>query len=130
MMVAKLGRDWKWVNNVQFQILNKLNKAEDKEQYHHEISNRFTALKHLDTKVDINTAWETIKNIKTSTKRSIVYYKLKKHSFTKGCLKLLDHREQAKLQGLQNPSEIVVNGDNMNTIRHEASTHFRNKMRE
>jgi hypothetical protein len=29
---------------------------------------------------------------------------------------------------LQDPSEI--NGDNLNNVRHEASTHFRNKRRE
>jgi hypothetical protein len=32
------------------------------------------------------------------------------------------------LQWLQDPSEI--NGDNLNTVRHEASRHFRNKKRE
>jgi prefoldin subunit 5 len=32
------------------------------------------------------------------------------------------------LQWLQDPSEI--NGDNINNVRHEASRHFRNKMRE
>jgi hypothetical protein len=80
--------------------------------------NRFTALKNLDTKVDINITWETIKReYETSTKGSIGYYKLKKHSLTKGCLQLLDQREQAKLQDLQNPSEISVNGDNMNKMK-------------
>jgi hypothetical protein len=43
-------------------------------------------------------------------------------------LKLLDQRKQAKLQWLQDPSEI--NGDNLNNIRREASRHFRNKKRE
>jgi hypothetical protein len=41
---------------------------------------------------------------------------------------LLDQRKQAKLQWLQDPSEI--NGDNPNNIRREASRHFRNKKRE
>jgi hypothetical protein len=36
--------------------------------------------------------------------------------------------EQAKLQWLQDPSEI--NGDNLNNVRHEASRYFRNKKRE
>jgi hypothetical protein len=40
--------------------LQKLNEAEDKEQYHVEISNRFAALESLDTVVDGNKAWETI----------------------------------------------------------------------
>jgi hypothetical protein len=43
-------------------------------------------------------------------------------------IKLLHQREQAKLQWLQDPSEI--NGDSLNNVRHEASRHFRNKKRE
>jgi hypothetical protein len=40
-------------------------KAECKEIYHVEVSNTFAALEDLDTEVDINTAWETIReNIK------------------------------------------------------------------
>jgi hypothetical protein len=55
---------------------------------------------------------------------------LKKHKpwFDKGCSKLLDQRKEAKLQLLQDPSEI--NGDNLNNVRHGASRHFRNKKRE
>jgi hypothetical protein len=57
---------------------------------------------------------------------------LKKHKpcFDERCPKLLvlDQRKQAKLQWLQDPSEI--NGDNMNSVRCEASRHFRNKNRE
>jgi hypothetical protein len=55
---------------------------------------------------------------------------LRKHKpwFDKGCSKLLDQRKQAKLQWLQDPNEI--NGDNPNNVRHEASRHFRNRMRE
>jgi GH43 family beta-xylosidase len=41
--------------------LRKINKVEGKEQQHVEISNRFTALENLDTEVDINRAWETIR---------------------------------------------------------------------
>jgi hypothetical protein len=37
------------------------NEVEGKEQYHVEISNRFVALENSDTEVDINRAWETIK---------------------------------------------------------------------
>jgi hypothetical protein len=37
-------------------------------------------------------------------------------------------RKQAKLQWLQDPSEI--NEDNLNNVRHEASRYFRNKKRE
>jgi hypothetical protein len=44
------------------------------------------------------------------------------------CSKLLDYRKQAKLQWLQDPSEI--NGHNMNNVRREASRYFRSKRRE
>jgi hypothetical protein len=36
--------------------------------------------------------------------------------------------KQAKLQWLQDPSEI--NGDNLNNVRREASRYFRNKKRK
>jgi hypothetical protein len=42
--------------------------------------------------------------------------------------KLIDRKKQAKLQWLQNPSQ--VNGDNMDNIRREASRTFRTKKRE
>jgi hypothetical protein len=55
---------------------------------------------------------------------------LKKHKpwFDEGCSKVLYQRKQAKLQWLQDPSEI--NGDNLNNIRLEASRYFRNNKRE
>jgi hypothetical protein len=55
---------------------------------------------------------------------------LKKHKswLHKGCSKLLDQRKQARLQWLQDPSEI--NAVNLNNIRREASRHFTNKKRE
>jgi hypothetical protein len=80
----------------------------------------------LDAEVDINRAWETIReNITISAKQSLGYYELKKHKpwFDEGCSKLLDQRKQAKLQWLQDPGEI--SGDNLNNVRH-----FRNKKRE
>jgi hypothetical protein len=43
-------------------------------------------------------------------------------------LKIINSKNQAKLQWLQNPSEI--NKDNFNCIRRGASRHFRNKKRE
>jgi hypothetical protein len=57
---------------------------------------------------------------------------LKKHkpSFDERCSKLLDQRKQAKLQWLQDPSEIRVNGDKLNSVRREASRYFKNKKRE
>jgi hypothetical protein len=69
-------------------------------------------------------------NIKISAKESPGYFEFKKHKpwFDEGCSKLLDPRKQAKLQWLQDPSEI--NGDILNNVRREASRQFRNKKRE
>jgi hypothetical protein len=95
------------------------------------VSNRFAALEDLDAEVEINTIWETIgENIKISAKESLGYYELKQHKpwFDEGCSKLLDKMKQAKLQWLQDPSEI--NGDNLKNVRRETSRHFRNKKRE
>jgi uncharacterized protein YaaR (DUF327 family) len=81
--------------------------------------------------VEIKSACETIReNIKISAKESLGYFELKKHKpwFNKGCSKSLDQRKQAKLQWLQDPSEI--NGDNLNHVRRETSRHFKNRMRE
>jgi hypothetical protein len=89
------------------------------------------ALENFDAEMDISRARETTgENIKISAKESLGYYERKKHMpwFDKGCSKLLDQRNQAKLQWLQNPSKI--NGDNLNNIRHEASGNFRNKKRQ
>jgi hypothetical protein len=77
-----------------------LKKAEYKEQYRVEISNRFAVSENLDAEVDIN------------------------------CLgtydsKLLAQRKQAKMQWQQHPSEI--NGDNFNNERPETKRHFRKK---
>jgi hypothetical protein len=62
----------------------------------------------------INSVWETMReNIKISAKRSLGYFEFKKHKpqFDEGCSKLLDQRQKAKLQGLQDPGE--VNFDNI-----------------
>jgi hypothetical protein len=106
-------------------------KEKRNEKYRVEGSNRFAALEDLDTQVEINSAWEIIReNIKISAKESQGYFELKKHKlwFDKGCSELLDQRKQATLQWLQDPSEI--NGDNLNNIRCEASRHFGNKKKE
>jgi hypothetical protein len=53
-------------------------------------------LEYLDAEMDINSAWQTIReNIKISAKESIGYYELKKHKawFNEGCLILLDLRK-------------------------------------
>jgi hypothetical protein len=62
--------------------LKKLNEAVDKKQYRVEI------FENLNTEVDINRAWETVReNIKNSAKESLGYYELKKHKlwFDEGC---------------------------------------------
>jgi hypothetical protein len=100
-----------------------------KKQFRVEVSNRFAAFEYLDAEVDINNAWETIReNIKISAKESLGYFELKKHEqwFDEGCSKLSDQRKEAKLQWLQDPSEI--NGDNLNNVRHEIRRYFKNKM--
>jgi len=77
---------------------------------------------------DINRAWENIKgNIKTSAKESLGPHELKQHIawFDEECLGLLDQRNQAKVQWVQDPSQSSV--DSLNNVRREASRHFRNK---
>jgi hypothetical protein len=111
--------------------LKKLNEVEGKEQYYVEISIRFAALENLHTEGDVNKAWETIReHIKIYTKESLGYYELMKNKpwFDEGCSELLDQRKEAKLQWLQDPSEII--GDNLNNIRRETSSPFRNKKRK
>jgi hypothetical protein len=111
--------------------LKKLNDVEGKVQFHVEVSNRFVASEDLDAEVEINSAWETIReNITFSAKESLGYFELKKRKlwFDEGCSTVLDQRKQAKLQWLQDPSEI--NGDDLNNVRHEASRYLRNKKRE
>jgi hypothetical protein len=93
--------------------LKKLNEAEGKEKYCVEVSNRFVASEDLNAEVEINSAWDTIReNIKISAKQSLGYFEFKKPWFDEGYSKLLDQRKEAKLHRLQDPSEI--NGDNPN----------------
>jgi hypothetical protein len=96
-----------------------------------EISNTFAALESLDESFDINNAWESIReNIKTSAKDNLGYYRLKNNKpwFDDECSKLIYQQKQAKLQWLQNPSQI--NRDNLQNLRHETSRTFRNMKRE
>jgi hypothetical protein len=109
--------------------LKKLDDIEVKEKYQVEISNRFAALESLDENFDI--AWENIReNMKTSSKDNIGYQKLKRNKiwFDDKCSKLIDNWKQAKLQRLQNPSQI--NGGNIKNLRQETSRTFRNRKRE
>jgi hypothetical protein len=58
--------------------LKKLNDVVVKEQFRVEVSNRFAASEDLDTEVEINSAWETIReNIKFAAKGSLGYFELK-----------------------------------------------------
>jgi hypothetical protein len=94
-------------------------------------SHRFAGLENLDDNVDINRAWENIReNIKISAKENLGHYELNQHKswFNGECSKLLDRRKQAKLQWLQNPGKM--NGDNMDNVRHKASRTFRTNKRE
>jgi hypothetical protein len=96
-----------------------------------EISNRFAALGNLDESLDINNAWESIRdNIKTSSEESLGYHRPKHNKpwFDDKCSKLIDQRRQAKLQWLQNPSQS--NGDNLQNLRRETSRTFKKKGRE
>jgi hypothetical protein len=102
---------------------------EGKEKYRIEVSNRFAALEDLDAEMEIN--GKTIReNINISAKESIDYNEMRKYKpcFDEGCSKLLDQGKQAKLQWLQERSEI--NCDNLNNVRPEASTNFTNKIRQ
>jgi hypothetical protein len=71
--------------------LKNSNEVKVKEKYRVEVSNRLAALEDLDTEVEINTIWETIReNIKISAEESQGYYELKQHKprFDEGCSKL------------------------------------------
>jgi hypothetical protein len=60
--------------------LKKLNDTEAKGKYRSEVSNRLIALEDLDAGVEVNSAWETIReNIKMSAKDSLGYYESRNH---------------------------------------------------
>jgi hypothetical protein len=108
--------------------LKKLDDIGVKEKYQVEISNRFATLESLDESFDTNNAWKSIReNIKTSAKDNLGYHRLKHNKpwFDYECSKLIDQWKQAKLQWLQNPSQ--VNRDNLKNLRHETSGTFREK---
>jgi hypothetical protein len=55
--------------------------VERKEQFRVEVSNRFAALEDLDTEVDINIAWEMIREDKQiSAKKCLSHFELKKQA--------------------------------------------------
>jgi hypothetical protein len=69
-------------------------------------------------------------NIKISAKENEGYYELKKHKlwFDKACSESLNQRKQAKLQWLQDPSEI--NGDNLNYNLNMKREYLKDKFNE
>jgi len=99
-------------------FLRKVNELEVRKHYQIEVSNRFAALESLNDSKDINRAWENIKeNIKTSTKGNLDPHELKQHIpwFDEECLGLLDQRNQAKVQRVQDPSQSIV--DNLKNVK-------------
>jgi hypothetical protein len=92
--------------------------VEGKEQYSVGVSNMFAALEDLDNDMDINSAWELVRdNITISADESLGYNELRKHKpwCDRGCSILLDQRKQAKLQWLWDPSQI--DGDNLDIVK-------------
>jgi hypothetical protein len=60
--------------------LKKLNEIAGKVKYCIQVSNRFVALEDFYTEMEINSAWEMIReNINISAKQSLGHFKLKKH---------------------------------------------------
>jgi len=77
---------------------------------------------------DINRAWESSKeNKKASAKESLGLHELKHHKpwCDDECLGFLDQKMQGRMQWVHDPSQSNV--DKLNTVKHEASRHFRNK---
>jgi tRNA nucleotidyltransferase/poly(A) polymerase len=111
--------------------LKNLDDLEVREKHQVEISNLFKALGSLDESFDSNNASEGIREkIKTSAEECLGYQKLKhkKQWFVDECSKLLGKQKRAKLQWLQNPTEI--NAHNLQNLRRETSTTFKKKIRE
>jgi len=110
--------------------LRKLSENEVRKQYQVKVSNSFAASENFSDSEDVNRAWENVKeNIKTSAKKSLNRYELKRHKpwFGEECLGSLDQRNHVKMQWVQHPSQSNV--DNVNNVRREASRHFRKTKR-
>jgi hypothetical protein len=105
--------------------LKTLDDIEVKGKYQLEISNTFAALGSLEESLYINNAWEIMRlNIKNSAKENLGCQKVKHNKpwFDDECSELIDQREQAKLQWLQNPNQ--TNRDNLQNIRSKTSRIF------
>ena len=93
--------------------LRELIDLEVRKQYHIETTNRCAALGNLSDDQYINKFWEnTEENIKTSATENLGLQEL--IWFDKECLGFLEQRKQAKMQWLQDPSQINV--DNLNNV--------------
>jgi len=94
----------------------------------------FTASKNLDDVDDdsnISGVWKNVTEImKASPIEGLCYYELKQYKpwLEEESSELLNKRNQAKLQWLQNPRQ--ANGDNLNNITFEANRSFRKEKRE
>jgi hypothetical protein len=79
---------------------------------------------------DLNKAWENIREkVTISAKEILDLYWLKQHTTRfdrKFFLRLLDQTKLVKVQWLQEPNQ----NNNLNTVRREASRHFKNKRKE
>jgi hypothetical protein len=77
LVVAKVGETLVMSKKKRYRFhiekfnLKKLNEVESKEQYHVENSNRFAVLENIDAEMDINRAWETIREISKFRKKSV-----------------------------------------------------------
>jgi hypothetical protein len=58
---ARLAVSKQTTHKVHIEMFKKLSEVEGKERYRVEISNRFASLEKIDTEVDVNKAWETIR---------------------------------------------------------------------
>jgi hypothetical protein len=89
----------------------------------------FAALENLEAEA-ILMLGKRLEKIQQFQPKSLGYYELKTYKtwYHEVCSKLLDQRKQAKLQLLQDLSELT--GDKLNNTRGEASRHFRRKTRE
>jgi hypothetical protein len=108
--------------------LKNLNEGEIKEQYHVTLTKKSANLENLQDNGDINSTWDiNTEDINISAKESLGYCKSKHHipQFDEECLNFVDRRKQAKLQLLQNPSEVKEG--NISNVRWESSRHLRNK---
>jgi hypothetical protein len=79
-----------------------LDRVENKEQFRVEVSDRFAALEDLNAEVEINSAWEIIReNLNISAKESIGCFQLMKHKLWLGeiCSKLFDQRNKLNCSG-------------------------------